>query len=227
MEEEIEVSLNNVALRKSDILTFQDYHQLNDLSISFYFEILNEKFSTFNNEFILLDPATVFLLIFETDLEDLIAMLKLLNLQSKQYIFIPVNDTDSKFKVAGGNHWALLIYQKSDQTFYYVDSMLSFIKNTNVIVKNMCEILGIKPNSEIICFDEEKQQQNTYDCGMFVLSYVEALLNRLNISRFRLKLSKTEINTTLKGISQSSVSLKRKEILKFIDSVKTKKKVIN
>ncbi len=88
MNEEVELSYNNIALRKSDINTFKEYTQLNDLSISFYFEILNEKFAKFNNEFTLLDPATVFLLVFETDLEDLVAMLKPLKLHTKQYIFI-------------------------------------------------------------------------------------------------------------------------------------------
>jgi len=223
MDEEVELSYNNIALRKSDINTFKEYTQLNDLSISFYFEILNEKFAKHNEEFTLLDPATVFLLIFETDLEDLIAMLKPLKLLTKKYIFIPVNDIDSKFKVAGGNHWALLIYQKYDQTFYYIDSMLSYIKNTNIIVKNLCEILEIKQTAEIISFDEEKHQQNTYDCGMFVLSYVETFLNKLNSENFLYKFSKSVLKALLKGHSQKMISLKRKEILDLIGSLKRSK----
>jgi Ulp1 family protease len=223
MDEEVELSYNNIALRKSDINTFKEYTQLNDLSISFYFEILNEKFAKFNNEFTLLDPATVFLLVFETDLEDLVAMLKPLKLHTKQYIFIPVNDIDSKFRVAGGNHWALLIYQKCDQTFYYIDSMLSFIKNTNIIVKNLCEILEIKQIAEVICFDEEKHQQNTYDCGMFVLSYAETFLNKLNSENFNHKLSKCVLKEILKGHSQKIISVKRKEILNLITSLKRNK----
>ena len=219
MNEEVELSYNNISLRKSDIDTFKDYNQLNDLSISFFYEILNNKFANYNCQFTLLDPATVFLLVFETDIDDLIAMLKPLKLHTKQYIFIPVNDIDSKYKVGGGNHWALLIYQQSDQTFYYVDSMLNFIKNTNIIVKNLYQILEIKVIQEIVCFDYEKHQQNTYDCGMFVLSYTETLLDKLASDNFNFKLSKPSLNSILQGYSQNIVTEKRKKILNFIKSL--------
>mgnify|MGYP001598758110 CR=1 FL=1 len=91
------LSYQNIFLSESDILTFNEGEQLNDMSISFYFQILSERYQNLN--FISIDPATSFLITFEEDLEDLCCMLKPLKLKEKDYIFIPVNDVKSKFKV--------------------------------------------------------------------------------------------------------------------------------
>jgi Ulp1 family protease len=51
MDDEIELSYNNISLRKTDINTFKNYSQLNDLSISFYYEYLNEIYKANQNYF--------------------------------------------------------------------------------------------------------------------------------------------------------------------------------
>ena len=53
-DDPIYLSYKSCCLRKSDIKCFTDFHRLNDLSISFYYEMLTDKYS--NNDFILLDP---------------------------------------------------------------------------------------------------------------------------------------------------------------------------
>ena len=221
MDDEIELSYNNISLRKSDINTFKNYSQLNDLSISFYYEYLNEIYKANQNYFTLLDPAMVFLLIFETEIEDLISMMKPLKIETKEFIFIPVNDIESKYKVGGGNHWALLFYQKSNQTFYYFDSMLSYIKNTNLIIKNLCNILNLS-NPEIVCYDEIKYQQNTFDCGMFVLLFTEMILENLCDKQFQLKFDKKKIKIAFQNISQEKIPCKRKFILNLINQLKNR-----
>jgi len=155
-------------------------------------------------------------------MDDLKICLKNLELESKEFIFIPVNDINNKYNGGGGNHWSLLIYQKKNNEFFYLDSMNSFINNTHIIVKNLKTILNIEntQNGEITDIESCKIQQNTYDCGMFVLAFTEAILNQLEQNQFKLKLDETAIENCLRSVNQKEIKSKRKKILELIENLR-------
>ena len=82
MSEEIILSTKNCSVTKEDIETLSPYTYLNDLIISFYYEIIQDKYPS--KDIALLDPAVSMSIILdsnenEDDLEDL-----------KQCIFLPL-----------------------------------------------------------------------------------------------------------------------------------------
>ena len=95
-EEEIILSTNNCSIKKSDIDTLSPHTYVNDLIISFYYEIIQDKYPT---ELItLLDPAVSMSIILDVsdgdnNLEDIKNCIFLpLNMDKKKFIFAPIND---------------------------------------------------------------------------------------------------------------------------------------
>jgi len=179
MEDDIiQLSYKSVCLRKSDISCFNNYNYLNDLSISFYYEVLSEKFSKFETEFLLLDPSCVCTIFFDDEISDLKDCFGALGFESRKFIFIPVNDTTDKYAYGSGNHWALVVYYSQAKTFYYLDSMKSYIKNTIEICRKINMLIGNNENQPVIeVVDTPKLQLNTFDCGVFVLNFTEIILD--------------------------------------------------
>jgi sentrin-specific protease 8 len=212
MDNEMYLSHNNILLRRSDFDCFRDYCQINDMCISFYYDYLNKS-----NNVLLLDPVAVSTIIFfEDSIEELKEYFPL-NMENKEYIFLPVNDNTNKFNYGGGSHWALIVYQKSDNCFYYIDSMLSYINNTNILCDKISKIMD-RVEGEIVKADIIKYQENTYDCGMFVLAFTQFLLNYIN----NLAINKNCFKDAFDGLNQSFVKKMRKDIIKLINSLKKK-----
>lgn len=229
--EGVYLSFKSICLRKSDVDCFDDFRFLNDLCISFFYELLNENYKNFDKYFFLFDPASVSTMVIYDEMEDLIDMFGGLNLEDKDYLFIPINDNTDKYAMGGGDHWALIIYQKSDDTFYYLDSMLNYIKNTTIVTQKLKQILTNTQSKPIVNVNNtliEKCQSNTYDCGMFVLSFTEAILDYIfkadeNITNNK-KLNSEIINKIIKeSVYQNKMKSKRKEILQTIDNLKKSK----
>lgn len=206
------------------------------MCISFYFEILNDKFKNFENEFFLFDPASTSMIIFDEDMEDLYDMFSSVNLSDRKYLFMPINDNTNKYKIAGGNHWALLIYQKSDDTFYYLDSMCEYIKNTEILAKKIDTLIKYSSLSKhnlkydekqiriIKILEENKFQLNSYDCGMFILAFTEAITDSIwsNVALHENNiLDKEKIKAILiSNINQNKIPMMRENIIKIIDKLK-------
>lgn len=186
-------SYKNIFIRKGDLDTLGKNNQLNDIILSFYSEYLveKEKLASIKNDILILDPAVVVNLYFDDDIEDLYNMLTPLNLISKKIIFLPINDSKDRFNYKSGLHWALLVYFVEQNKFFYVDSTLSTIDNIYIIAKRLVQVLKYDANNisnnknsiiEITFKDEIElllmgSQSNSYDCGMFVLMYMEEILN--------------------------------------------------
>jgi Ulp1 family protease len=233
------LSYKNVCLRKSDVECLKPYNLINDMCISFYYEILNEKLKKFENEFFLFDPASTSMIIFDDDMEDLYDMFSSVNLVDRKYLFMPINDNTNKYKVGGGDHWGLLIYQKTDETFFYLDSMCNYIKNTDILATKISILLKYSGSSEkklntdekkikiIKTLEENKFQLNSYDCGMFILAFSEAIMDHIFSPQTQIVnqiLDKEKINAILlSNINQNKIPVMRKNILKKIEVLKLNK----
>lgn len=217
MEKNSTYSYENVFIRYEDPECLKDYNQLNDICISFYFEWLANKINC--KDLIFLDPAMVINIYFDDSIEDLQQVMGFLDLKSKKYIFIPLNDSQDRFKVGSGMHWSLLIYSVVDNLFFYIDSTSSYISSTDNITEKLIKIIFNETKQIIIHKIFTGIQSNSYDCGMFVLMFSEALATHLSKSD---EFDQELINKILGQIQQKDVLNKRKEIYDLIKSFKVK-----
>ena len=212
MDNDMYLSYNNIFLRRSDFNCFKDYCQINDMCISFYYEYLKK-----DESILMLDPVAVSTIIYFEDSIDELKEYFPLNMEKREYIFFPINDNSNKYNYGGGTHWALVVFQRSDNSFYYIDSMLSFIDNTKNLCEKISKIINLeKPN--IIKADIIKYQQNTYDCGMFVLAFTELLLKYIKNNI----INKNCFKYAFEGLSQNNIKNMRKDIMKLINSLRNK-----
>lgn len=99
-----------------------------------------------------------------------------LDLPSHQLVFFAVNDNDSVHS-AGGSHWSLLLYNRQANSFQHFDSSRSY--NTSAarsLARNVGPFLQAKEKPSFV-EDRCPQQQNSYDCGDYVISITEELCN--------------------------------------------------
>jgi Ulp1 family protease len=224
------LSYKNILLRQSDVDCLNKGKYLNDMCISFFYQFLNERHMKDENRFILLDPASVSLLFFEDDMDDLNLMFSPMNLSQRDFVFMPINDNTDRFQVGGGDHWALLVYQKVEDKFFYLDSMRNFIKNTDYIAKKFRNLLisnteqEIETESKINLSNtlDQKYQENTYDCGVFVMEFTEILLDYIVSNNFTVLTSEFINDLFKKKINQFKVTKKRDEIKNIINKLRHK-----
>ena len=97
-----------------------------------------------------------------------------LNLPNKRVIYLAINDNSNH--TAGGTHWSLLVCpQDKNGSFHYDSYGNSNSFHAKQVAEKLEAFLGRKGNK--LAFVEEKApaQQNSYDCGMYVICNTEAL----------------------------------------------------
>ena len=147
----------------------------------------------------------------------------------REIIFFPLNDNTDKYDYGAGQHWALIIYQKSNDTFFYLDSMSCYIKNSDVFASKFISIINNKISSrkeklpKIVKVLSEKLQFNSYDCGMFVLAFTESIMNILSSLDKKVELDEESIRVAVYSeINQKRIKQMRKEILQIIKEIQIK-----
>ena len=219
------ITYKSCSIKKSDIDCLSDYQYLNDLIISFYYEILNEKYTS--NDIILLDPAVSMSIIFDQDLDDINnCIFQPLEMKNKKFIFVPINDnTKIEYKI-NGSHWALNIIDVNNNTIYYLDSMLNNISNAKISVRKFQKLFGKKFN--FVYALENTYQTNSSDCGMFVLGFTETILKYLKEKNFNSNsLNNIKFDDILKNsdrVKQNNMQSFRQEIKKIIYKLINNKK---
>lgn len=174
------LTYKSATLRQADIDLLAPGQWLNDQCILFYYEHLSENSPHYQ---LFLDPSASFLLLFENELEDLNEALSQIPLQSKTLIFCPIND-NSNPEALGGTHWTLLVYAVKLNKGFYFDSL----SNSRANLQNASNILGKlswllrQPNPEINQVTIRHRQNNTYDCGVYVLMITEYISKSLDLS---------------------------------------------
>jgi Ulp1 family protease len=208
------ITYKSCSIKKSDIDCLSDYQYLNDLIISFYYEILNEKYTS--NDIILLDPAVSMSIIFDQDLDDINnCIFQPLEMKNKKFIFVPINDnTKIEYKI-NGSHWALNIIDVNNNTIYYLDSMLNNISNAKISVRKFQKLFGKKFN--FVYALENTYQTNSSDCGMFVLGFTETILKYLKEKNFN---SNSLNNIKFDDILKNSDRVKQNNMQSFRQEIK-------
>ena len=168
MGDEIVLNYQNSLLRKSDVDLLHGSQWLNDQIIGFWFEYLENCCGCQTVCFVSPEVAQLMKLGFPADISTFI---ETLNLSSKTFVFLPINDSVS-LEQPGGSHWSLLIYEKSSTTFFHLDSLGKSNSNqAKRIAKNLN--LSKREPIELNCL----QQENSWDCGVFVCSHADHVIN--------------------------------------------------
>jgi len=202
-------------MHRSDLETLNNRRWLNDTAIGFAYDVFSAKFSANEQNMLFVHPTTVNVIKFENDIEDLVPLITDSGIPDHDFLFFPINNSNAMFSV-GGSHWALLLYQRHNNTFYYVDSIEGSNRaQAKAFANKIYPFIDGKTGSaeqeeeeeeEEHADDEKKedhgaedkghgtdyvkvvdnfvtlrvpQQENGYDCGMFVVEYTAFTANYL------------------------------------------------
>ncbi|KAF6132801.1 SUMO peptidase family member, NEDD8 specific [Phyllostomus discolor] len=166
-------------LRQSDVSLLDPPSWLNDHIIGFAFEYFaNSQFHDCSDRVCFISPEVTQFIKCTSNPAEIAMFLEPLGLPHKQVVFLAINDNSNE--AAGGTHWSLLVYLQDKNSFFHYDS---HSRSNSVHAKQVAEkleaFLGRKGDK--LAFVEEKApaQQNSYDCGMYVICNTEALCQNL------------------------------------------------
>lgn len=161
-------------LRQSDVDLLDPPCWLNDHIIGFAFEYFAcNQFRDFVDQVCFIGPEVAQFIKCTTSQEEMALFLEPLNLPQKKVVFLAINDNSSQ--TAGGTHWSLLVYVGDKNCFSHYDSHTrSNSVHARRVAGKLEAYLGRRGSA---AFAEEKApaQQNSYDCGMYVICNAEAL----------------------------------------------------
>ncbi|XP_022207488.2 sentrin-specific protease 8 isoform X2 [Nilaparvata lugens] len=207
MADEIVLNYHDSILRKSDVRILEGPYWLNDTVIAFYLEYL-EKEKYGETDLLLISPSVTQCLkaSHEKQIPD---FLDPLHAKNKSFVFMPFNDCMG-FVSPGGTHWSLLVFSKSERKFYHFDSSSCSVSGMQAheLARKLESYFGLT-NAQIK-YMESLQQDNSYDCGIYVLCNIE------NIAFHILKTGTIESVQKLKKVNVSS---KRHELLELINQL--------
>lgn len=168
------LSYQDSLLRRSDVALLDGPHWLNDQVIGFAFEYFStERFRSLGEKVCFISPEVTQFIKYASCQEELSIFLEPLRLTSRRWVFLAVNDNSNQ--TAGGSHWSLLTYKRDSDQFTHYDSQSgSNSLHARRIAAKLEAFLGARgkvPFAEGQC----PSQQNSYDCGMYVICNAEAL----------------------------------------------------
>ncbi|XP_058794489.1 sentrin-specific protease 8 [Phymastichus coffea] len=211
---DIVLSYHDCVLRQGDLNLLDGPCWLNDAVIGFYFEYLGQKYQSSTSKLLFISPELTQLLKLTSPNEYPI-FLDPIEAKGKDFIFFPVNDCNSR-STAGGSHWSLMVFSKREKACFYYDSS----SGMNAIVAKdfskdiMSYLLVEKGNGQFRDMDCP-QQENGYDCGLFVLCFADVIAEHV---------SKTsEIEGCNCNNVKSLVSNKRQSFIALINKLKQSK----
>lgn len=161
---------NDSLLHGSDLHLLQPNNWLNDRIIGFVYEYYEREFFAEivqKQKITLVNPSTVqFLKLCESLDEAIMCFFEPLELDKKNFIFFPLNNsvvTDA----AGGSHWSLGLLNRKTSTFSHYDSFGG--SNSSEAVKFFQKFKAYFKIDKFVDEKEFPQQQNTSDCGVYVI----------------------------------------------------------
>ncbi|XP_006013951.1 sentrin-specific protease 8 [Latimeria chalumnae] len=169
------LSYNDSLLRHSDVSLLDPPKWLNDHIIGFTFEYFaTDLFQDFCSSVCFIGPEVAQFIKCATSQEELAIFLESLDLPHKKLVFLPVNDNLNQ--VAGGTHWSLLVYNRDRGGFGHYDSYSgSNTHHARQIVEKLEPFLGKRAVRVPFVEEQAPSQQNSYDCGMYVICSTEVL----------------------------------------------------
>lgn len=166
------LSYHDVLLRKKDVEVLRGPRWLNDQVIDFYFEYLGrEQFKHQPN--ILFVGCSMAFLLANSDPNTAEALLQSMEASVKQLVLMPVNNNPDISQAEGGSHWSLLVFHRPSFSLKHFDSHSGCNRGPAAKLAGTLQsaLQGIcnKPHAPRVVEHSCPQQENGYDCGVYVL----------------------------------------------------------
>ncbi|RLN64943.1 hypothetical protein BBJ28_00009896 [Nothophytophthora sp. Chile5] len=181
------LNYHDVQLYDSDVALFASRQWLNDNALNFYFQYLYQTLCLrgdgSNSDVLPMDPAVVSCMLHQCEDDDEYADLaRGLDLQNKQLCLIPVSDNAALD--GQSSHWSLLVFRSG--RFEHFDSSGGLNSRAAQRIASTFEVLlravgrhdGDQAGEKVEDVADAPQQQNGYDCGMYVLVLAEYFCRR-------------------------------------------------
>ncbi|KAH9606374.1 hypothetical protein KSS87_017279 [Heliosperma pusillum] len=209
------LSYNDTVLRRSDLDILSGPQYLNDRIIEFYFSYLSSTYPT--EDIQLVPPSIAFWLQNCPDKETLKTFIEPLNFPAKNLIFFPVNNNEDVTQAEAGSHWSLLVFYRPANVFVHHDSFrASNSTYSRMLYANVAGFFsGSNSDVQYIEHKSSPQQNNGYDCGLFVVSIARVVCNWYASSN-RVDEEHLWFSSVEQQVTQSTVSEFRKEILGLV-----------
>lgn len=162
-------------LRQSDVSLLDPPSWLNDHIIGFAFEYFaNSQFYDCSDHVCFISPEVTQFIKCTCNPAELAVFLEPLDLPHKRVVFLAINDNSSQ--AAGGTHWSLLVYLQEKSSFFHYDShSRSNSDHAKQVAEKLGAFLGRKGDKVVFVEEKAPAQQNSYDCGMYVICNAEIL----------------------------------------------------
>lgn len=136
-------------------------------------------------------------------------ILEPINAHKKSFIIFAINNNEEN--AAGGSHWSLCVFSKPDNNaFCHFDSAGYFnhfaCESLVNVMKNCLKL----PKAEFKRIDNCLQQNNAYDCGIYVLCHADLVCKTI---------MKSKSLKDVKKLLYVIVTKKRSELLEIIKSL--------
>lgn len=207
MSSDIIVSYHDSVLRETDLDILKSDGWLTDSIIGFYMQYL-EKEVYFDKPLLFISPEVTHCLKSCQDTTDLKIFLDPLSPKKHSLIFLPLNNNENINSV-GGSHWSLLIYHLHSNSYFHLDSSSGMNgKQACNFARKLSTYFSKVPGK----YEELStlQQDNSYDCGIYLLCNVENAANYW--------LEHKTLNS-LSSIQMCDVREKRSNILKIVNAI--------
>lgn len=220
--DEIILSYNDAVLRRSDLDIFSGPYYLNDRIIEFYFSYLSSTYPS--DDILLVPPSIAFWLQNCPDDESLKAFVEPLNLSTRKMIFFPVNNNEDFTLAEGGSHWSLLVFYREANVFVHHDSFRGSNRLYGRRLYKSVALFAASSDSQTRYLEQEcsPQQQNGYDCGLFVIAIARVLCSCYT-SGETVDSHDLWLSVLKQQVIPSAVSKMRSEILGLIKGLMTRK----
>jgi hypothetical protein len=179
--------LQNLMSKYSNLELKLNTKWVDDEYIEAHFKCFSKETEKYRNDILFIGPTTSQLLK-HGNLYDNLFTLTSLSFDTKQFVFICVNNCDeiqnehklpnnSHFvNVMRGSHWSLLLLNRSNQTFYHFDSIQNFNQSfAKQVASNIAENFKFENVKTI-------QQFSNFECGVHLLVNAKSILNDLLIN---------------------------------------------
>lgn len=177
-------TIDDADLYDHDIALFADGKWLNSSCINYCYRKIDSERRVrhvHRDSVLLLDPSVCSLLRMinvdsnEDIVDEMNEIANGIKLDTRKWIFAPINNSNSFTTNSDCSHWSLLLVHVDTCTFFAFDSMSQTNKKAAVEAANAFAIMLKKSVSAIYYVGNTPQQHNSFDCGIYTLLYSEYL----------------------------------------------------
>jgi len=194
----------DVEIYESEMGVLSGRGWLTDNLVSAYFRYMEvDKYKDMKKTTLFMDATVTSYAVREDDVEDFADIFEESEIHKKQRIFFPMNDSDG-LKANGGTHWTLLVFDRDRGSFFHYDSSKGSRNDANVkkLIKKLLPLLKLADADKCTLENVKScpQQENSYDCGLFVCKFADVLAG----------------GSSLRGVSQRDIPEIRRLLLREI-----------